>query len=281
MFQKTIKRQITFSGIGIHSGLNSEVALMPAPENTGIVFLRTDIPSPVPLPAVISQVSSNTRSTTIGTEPNQVKTIEHLLAAARAFEIDNLNVQINGPELPIFDGSAAQYVNLFEQAGIAEQTGKRKIIELEHPVWFSHKDSIMIALPHNQLEVVCCIDFPHPLVKAQFFSYSLEKISFGWEIARCRTFGFIEEVQALLDKQLALGGSLDNAIIVYPDHYSSPLHFPNELVRHKILDIIGDLYLLGAPLKAKIIAIKPSHSLNHALVKEIVNSKEAKKYAEY
>jgi len=275
MLQQTIKNPVSFSGIGIHSGQNAEIILKPAAEDSGINFYRTDLPDSPPIPGLISQVSCNARSTVLGEEPNQVKTVEHLMAAAWAGGIDNLKVEIQGPELPIFDGSAAQYVQFLRKAGITEQSKPRRILQLKAPVWFSHNDSLMIALPHDKLEILCTINFPHPLVKSQYFDYQLETDSFTHEIAGCRTFGFIEEVQALLDKKLALGGSLENAIVIFPDHYSSPLHFPNELVRHKILDIIGDVYLLGHPLMAKIIAIKPSHFVNHAFIKEIVKSKEA------
>lgn len=289
MLQKTIKNKVSLNGIGLHTGKIVELTFCPAPENHGIKFQRVDTPENVIIPADISRVVSTNRGTAISSGDIIVYTVEHALSALTGLGIDNVLIEIDGPEVPILDGSALPFVKAIESAGIEEQNDERDYFVITEPI--SYKDEVtgseMIALPAEDYEVTTLIDFGSPVLGQQFAK--LENLEqYKTEIASCRTFVFLHEVEVLLDQGLIKGGDLDNAIVIadrvmnqseldeLAQKLGKPsikvekegvlntinLHFKNEPARHKLLDVIGDLTLLGRPIKGKIVATKPGHSVN-------------------
>ncbi|MCL5773038.1 MAG: UDP-3-O-acyl-N-acetylglucosamine deacetylase [Firmicutes bacterium] len=273
MRQRTIAKNIEIQGKGLHTGKGSSLLLKPSPENSGVVFLRTDQPGSVPIPARIDWLDKAERCTAIGKFPNVVMTVEHLMAALYGIGISNVCVEIKGDEVPALDGSAAPFVKFLEDAGIIEQDEPEAELFVDKPVWCGRKDSLIFAVPARELRITYVAKFNHPLVGTQMLELAITPESFKKEIAPSRTFGFWEEVQGLWNRNLALGGDLENAILIMENSYSTPLRFEDEVVRHKMLDMVGDIALLGSPLRAHIIAVKGSHSLNMEFLK-ILQSKE-------
>jgi UDP-3-O-[3-hydroxymyristoyl] N-acetylglucosamine deacetylase len=257
MRQKTISRSLQFSGLGLHSGKEVALKLSPAPANTGIYFLKEKSK----IPATVDQVKDTKRGTTLG----EIAVTEHLLAAAYGLGIDNLQIEITGDELPVLDGSALPYVEALEQAGIIEQKEAKNPIILEKPV----KLDSLEALPYNGFKVDFMVDFAG--IGEQRYSLELSPETFKREIAPARTFGYIDEYELLKEQGLARGASLENALVLGKDGYINQPRFPDELVRHKILDLIGDLALLGRPLMAEVKAVKSGHKSNVELVRRIFN----------
>lgn len=289
MLQRTIKSKITLKGIGLHTGKTVEMSFLPASENHGIKFQRVDTPEKVVIPADISRVVSTNRGTAISSGEITVHTVEHALAALTGMGIDNVLIEIDGPEVPILDGSSKPFVQAIEAAGFVEQSEERDYFVITEPI--SYKDetsgSEMIALPSDNFEITTLIDFGSPILGQQFAK--LERIEdFQKDISGCRTFVFLHEVEKLLNQGLIKGGDLDNAIVIADRIVSQEelddlakklnkpsikvekegvlntikLHFKNEPARHKLLDVVGDLTLLGRPIKGKIVATKPGHSVN-------------------
>jgi UDP-3-O-[3-hydroxymyristoyl] N-acetylglucosamine deacetylase/3-hydroxyacyl-[acyl-carrier-protein] dehydratase len=289
MLQRTIKSKITLKGIGLHTGKTVEMSFLPASENHGIKFQRVDTPEKVVIPADISRVVSTNRGTAISSGEITVHTVEHALAALTGMGIDNVLIEIDGPEVPILDGSSKPFVQAIEEAGFVEQSEERDYFVITEPI--SYKDetsgSEMIALPSDNFEITTLIDFGSPILGQQFAK--LERIEdFQKDISGCRTFVFLHEVEKLLNQGLIKGGDLDNAIVIADRIVSQEelddlakklnkpsikvekegvlntikLHFKNEPARHKLLDVVGDLTLLGRPIKGKIVATKPGHSVN-------------------
>ena len=269
--QRSIKRTISYSGIGLHSGVHSTVVLQPAPPGSGIVFVRTDLPEMVKVPATLSNVNATSRGTSLISGSAEVGTVEHLMAALFGLGVGNVIVELDNIELPAADGSSLPFVQLLEEAGIEEQPQPRSEIHLSEPMWVSEDDCHIIALPDDRTRINFFIEFDHPLIRIQSKDYDIKKENFAREIAPARTFGFLKEVEVLRSRGLALGGSLDNSVVFDQDDLLNKegLRFLDEPVRHKILDLIGDLSLLGAIPKAHIIAIKSSHSLNFKLATQI------------
>lgn len=259
----TVSGSVTVGGVGLHTGAPASVTLHPAPPRSGIIF-RSGSTS---IPALAAQVTDTSRCTVLGANGASVSTVEHLLSACAGLGVRDLAIEVSGPELPIGDGSAALWVEALRSAGIEPATEISARV-LPEPVVLTGKDGQFIAAyPSDALRVTVAISFPHPLVGTQVARFEPSRgDNYADQIAPARTFGFIEEVEALLKAGLARGGSFDNAVVVYPDHYSTPLRFENELARHKLLDVLGDLALAGFPntLGADIIAVKPSHRLNAA-----------------
>lgn len=246
------------TGIGIHSGQVATVRLSEAPAGTGIVFHTKN----GPIAARIENVVETRRCTVLGSGAARVSTVEHLLSACAGLGIVDLRVEVDGPELPILEGSAATWAQLLSPQPLV-------LRPLLRPLLVTGSGGAFIACyPAETLSVTVAISFEHPLVGTQLARF-VSGDDYGREIAPARTFGFIEEVQKLLDAGLAKGGSLDNAVIVYPDHYQPELRFENELARHKLLDLIGDLSLAGLLPNADIIAVKPSHTLNTQLAAKL------------
>lgn len=269
-YQRTLLREHTFSGTGIHSGESVSICVKPAPVNTGIVFIRKDLPSLHYIPALADNVSSTLRGTTLSFEGVEVKTVEHILSCLYGLCVDNAFIEIYGGEVPIMDGSSHPFTNMINSSGYREQPeGQRAFIIPSEPLWVSDRDSHIVILPCSEFKITCIVDYNHPVLKTQMEEISVEPRTYINCISQSRTYGFIEEIQYLLDNNLALGGTLDNALVIKKDGYSSPLRYPNEPVRHKILDLIGDVSLLGSYLRSHIIAVKSSHKLNIELVKAI------------
>lgn len=261
-FRYSLKESVRFSGVGIHTGENATVNLLPADAGTGIVFRREG----TLIPALYENVVDTARCTVLGKGDIRISTVEHLLSACAGGGITDLLVDVNGPELPIGDGSAKIWSDLISQVDRSER-GIFAPIPLTEPLHVYGKGGAFVAMyPSEQFRATVSISFEHPLVATQVarFDGLNDPTKYATEVAPARTFGFIEEVEALLAAGLARGGSFDNAVIVYNDHYSSPLRFSNELACHKLLDLMGDLLLAtGETLPvADIIAVKPSHKLN-------------------
>jgi len=268
MYQITINKEIEFHGTGIHSGAGVKIIVKPAPINTGVVFFRRDIPGSSPIPALAENVVNSFRGTDLSVDGVSVKTVEHLLSTFRGLAMDNVFVDVYGPEIPIIDGSTWPFVKAVQKAGFMEQKDGEKIFfRPQESVWATHKDSHIILLPYKGLKITCVINYDHPQLQTQMEEIEIEPGIYTESICKARTYAFMEEVEYLLEKKLALGGSLDNALVIKKDGYSSPLRYPNEPVRHKILDLIGDMSLLGQNLEGHVLAIKSGHSLNLKFVK--------------
>lgn len=269
--QRTIKKKATLSGIGVHTGNTVEMVIKPAGVNTGIRFVRTDIEGRPEVRASIENVAGFMRGTTIAHNGAKVHTVEHVLAALAAFGITNAILELNSNEPPVDDGSSLTFVNLLKETGTDDQDGVVDVFEPAEPIYVRDNDIILVVLPYDGFKISYTVSFSHPNLKAQYLSIDITKDSFIEEIAPSRTFCFYREVEALMDQGLIKGGSLDNAVVIGDNAIFSKekLRFHNEFVRHKILDLIGDTYLLGMPLKAHIIAIKSGHATNLKLTKAL------------
>lgn len=270
-FQKTIRNPVSLRGPGVHSGRETRIRLLPAPPGHGVVFFRTDLPDCPAVPAAVERVSDTSRGTNLGKSDARVRTVEHLLSALYGLEIDNVRVEMDGPELPMGDGSALPYVRLIESAQTDEQTEPRSYVSLRRPVYFSEGDGVLVALPDKELKISATISFEHGQLDAQYLSLQVTPEVFSEEIAPARTFGFYRDAVGLMEKGLIKASSLDNTVVIGEEAIFSKngLRFRDEFVRHKILDLLGDLYLLGHPLLARVIAVKPGHSLNARFVKKL------------
>lgn len=244
----------------------------PAKEGSGIVFCRTDLQGCPVIPATIEYVLDTSRSTTIGIKNILIHTVEHVLAAVRAYSIDNLRIEINSIEPPIANGSSDTFIEMIEKAGIQEQAHTVPIVKLNSPVYLSEGDIHIVALPYDGYRISYTLNYPESSVlRSQFFSHMLTSENFKDEIGSCRTFSLYKEVSALMDRGLIKGGSLSNAVIIKDDVVFSKegLFFPDEMVRHKILDMIGDLSLVGIEFCAHILAIRSGHATNFAFAKKL------------
>lgn len=283
LFQKTIGGVISISGIGLHSGKKAAITLRPASENTGYLFVAKDAVIPIEIPATFDRVVETLLATTIGKESCKISTVEHLIAAFRGMDIDNVIVEVEGGEVPIMDGSAAPFVYMVKKAGIVEQQRLRKFIVVNKTISFEEGDKFIKISPLHEFKIDFTIDFPHPAIGRQSFQFSFSPENFEHEIARARTFGFYKEVEFLKSKGLALGGSLENAVVVGNEGIINQegLRMKDELVRHKILDLIGDIALLGYPVLGKIEAYKSGHDLNNKLCRELFENREDFKVVEF
>ncbi|CDR33044.1 UDP-3-O-acyl-N-acetylglucosamine deacetylase [Criblamydia sequanensis] len=273
--QQTILNEAAFSGIGIHTGRCVSLKFCPAPENTGVVFKRMDLPSEPVIPATVEYVVDTERSTTLGLHDVRIHTVEHVLAAVRALGIDNLIIELTNIEPPAANGGSDIFVDLLEQAKIVPQKAEAKIVSLKYPVFVSHGDIHLVALPYKGFKISYTLSYTKSqALHSQYGSFEINPEIFKREIAPCRTFALYEEVSHLMDLGLIKGGSLDNAVIIKEDVIFSKggLAFQDEMVRHKILDLVGDLSLVGFPFEAHIVAIRSGHSSNCALAKKILNS---------
>lgn len=274
--QKTLAKIIETNGIGLHTGVAVNLKLKPAPENTGYVFVRTDLDD-FEIPASVEYISHCSYATTLLRKGVLLSTCEHLLAALRGMEIDNCFIELDNIEIPILDGSSENWVELIEQVGIVEQSAPRRFLRVKKTVVFEQGDKRMSIAPADRFEIECAIDFPHPFIKRQSRKFELTDGAFGREIASARTFGFTQEIEMLRKANLALGGSLDNAIVLTPDGMlnETPLRFSDEFVRHKILDIVGDFALLGMPIRGKLKAFKSGHAVHASLMSKLLKTENA------
>ncbi|NLW56259.1 MAG: UDP-3-O-[3-hydroxymyristoyl] N-acetylglucosamine deacetylase [Firmicutes bacterium] len=263
-FQQTLKNKISITGQALHCGKDVSVHLIPQPVDTGVLFGRTDLPGKPVLKAVPTNVVDTLRSMTLGTNEWRIQTIEHLMAALHGLKVDNLLVEVDGPELPLGDGSALYFVEKILEAGLVTQDKPRKVRKITSPVAVIDErepHSYLIALPGKGLRLSYYFTSDHKVTGNQFAQYLISPENFQQEIAPARTIAFYRELEALRQQGLALGGNMDIAVVVGEDSYLNTLRFEDEIVRHKILDLLGDLYLLG-PIEGEIIGLRSGHKLD-------------------
>jgi UDP-3-O-[3-hydroxymyristoyl] N-acetylglucosamine deacetylase len=275
IWQKTLAQPLNFSGIGLHSGKEVEVTLYPAAANQGLRFVRADLPNRPQIRAHYSRVVDTTRATSLGENGVSLATVEHLLAALGGLGVDNALIEVHGPELPIMDGSAAPFARLISRVGLRHLDWPRAYLMVRETVELRQGEQWMRVRP-GVPRITYSIDFDHPLIRRQRYTVPLRSESFMSEIAPARTFGFLKEVQYLQARGLAQGGSLDNAVVLDDGGVLNPggLRFPEECVRHKILDAVGDLALLGMPLLGHLEVGKGSHELHHSFM-QLLMSRQA------
>jgi UDP-3-O-[3-hydroxymyristoyl] N-acetylglucosamine deacetylase len=280
--QRTPKKVIQATGVGLHSGEKVLLTLHPAPINTGIIFRRTDLSPVVEIPASYKHVSDTMLCTSLQHQGVKVATVEHLLSALAGLGIDNAYVDINAPEIPIMDGSAAPFVFLIQSAGIREQSAAKRFIRILKPLRIEENGKYVQFLPYNGYKITFTIDFDHPVfnVRPQTVDFDFSSTSYVKEVCRARTFGFLSDYEKLRESDLAKGGSLDNAVVV--DNYrvinEDGLRFDDEFVKHKVLDAIGDLYLLGSGLIGAFEGYKSGHELNNKLLRKLIAEQDAWEY---
>ena len=274
--QKTLSESVEINGIGLHTGVEVNLKLKPAPSNTGYIFVRTDLDN-FEIPASVEYISHCSYATTLLRKGVLLSTCEHLLAALRGAGVDNCFIELDNIEIPILDGSSENFIEFIEKAGTKKQDAPRRFLKIKEKVQFEQGDRKMWVEPSDKFEIDCLIDFPHPFINQQKYHFVFKNGSFGKEIASARTFGFTTEIEMLRKANLALGGSLDNAIVLTPEGMlnENPLRYRDEFVRHKILDIIGDFALLGMPLLGKIKAEKSGHSVHAALMSKLLKNEKA------
>jgi len=274
--QRTVARAIDIEGIGLHTGVASRLRILPDDTDRGIVFVRRDLDDAEVPAAVEHLVEGGGLSTTLARGPAVVVTVEHILSALRGLGVDNARIEVDGPEIPIMDGSARPFVEMLRAVGLRVQGKSRRYLTLTKPVSVKQGDKAILALPANDLHATYAIEFPHPAIGSQVVATSLDEEAYVAGIAPARTFCLLKDVEAMRRRGLALGGSLDNALVLSDDGVlNDSLRFSDEFVRHKVLDLIGDLALLGVPLRAHLIAFKAGHRLHAALVKRIVADRAA------
>jgi len=277
--QRTLNNTIRATGVGLHSGEKVYLTLKPAPPNTGIVFCRTDLDPVVEIPALAENVGETTLSTTLIKDGVRVDTVEHLLSAMAGLGIDNAYVELSAAEVPIMDGSAGPFVFLIQSAGLQDQPVAKKFIRIKRRVVVRDGDKWASFEPFDGFKVSFTIDFDHPVFKDRLQEACIDfsSTSFVKEVSRARTFGFMRDIEHLRSKNLALGGSMDNAIVV--DDYrvlnEDGLRYDDEFVKHKVLDAIGDLYLLGNSLIGEFKGYKSGHGLNNILLRELIAQEDA------
>lgn len=277
--QRTLKNAIRATGVGLHTGEKITLTLRPAAVNSGIVFRRVDLPKPVDIKACASNVIDTKLSTTLGQDGVKVSTVEHLLSAMAGLGIDNAYVDVSAAEVPIMDGSAGPFVFLLQSAGLEDQNAAKRFIRIKQRVSVEEGDKRASFEPFDGFKVSFAIDFDHPAIeeKSKFASVDFSSTSFVREISRARTFGFLKDVELLRQSDLALGGTLDNAVVV--DDYrvlnADGLRYDDEFVKHKILDAIGDLYLLGHSLIGAFSGYKSGHELNNRLLRKLIATRSA------
>ena len=277
--QRTLRNSIKATGVGLHTGEKVLLTLSPAPVDTGIVFRRTDLNPVAEIPARADLVGETTLSTCLIHNDARVSTIEHLLSAMAGLGVDNAYVDVTAPEIPIMDGSAAPFVFLLQSAGLVEQHAPKKFIRVKREVTVTDGDKSATFLPLEGFKISFGIDFDHPVFKHRAATTEIDfsTTSFVREISRARTFGFVEEIEYLRSKGLARGGSMDNAIVIddYQVLNNDGLRYEDEFVKHKVLDAIGDLYLLGYSLIGEYQAFKSGHALNNQALRTLISQKDA------
>ncbi|WP_408955159.1 UDP-3-O-acyl-N-acetylglucosamine deacetylase [Natroniella sp. ANB-PHB2] len=266
--QQTIKKKFSYTGVGLHTGEDVTITCKPLAVNQGIKFKRVDLPEQPELEVTVENVYSTIRCTTLGTDKWQINTVEHFLAAISAFQIDNLLIEIDANEPPVTDGSAKVFCQFLQEAGVEEQEEEVTIYQIDQPLYVRKGGQYLTILPSDQFKISYTFVSNHQGLTDQFAEYVISKEVFNEEISSARTFGFAHEVEKLQKAGLALGGSLDNAILIADDGPINKLRFSNEIVRHKILDIVGDMKLIPE-FRGHIIAVRSGHELNFELAKRI------------
>ncbi len=273
--QRTLRRSISCAGIGLHSGNKVTLSLKPAPADYGMRFVRTDLGG-LEIPATVTHLGGIQYATGLTRDAGSVETIEHLLGALSTLGIDNVRIELDYPEVPIMDGSAAPFVYLVHEAGVKRLAAPRRYLKVTRPITLSQGDKHIALYPSDHLKVTYSISFDHPLLRHQSRTIRVTEETFVEEIAPARTFGFLKEVEMLRQRGLALGGSLDNAIVLGETGVlNNTLRFDDEFVRHKILDVLGDLTLVGYPLLGHLVAHRGGHALHTAFAAKILEEKDA------
>jgi UDP-3-O-[3-hydroxymyristoyl] N-acetylglucosamine deacetylase len=275
--QRTIRERVRIEGIGLHTGKPAALTFCPAPTGSGIHFVRRDLVDAPSLKVHADNVVSTNNATTLGNPAFSVSTVEHCLSAMSALRIDNLIIELDGPEIPIIDGSAKPYLDGLLKVGLVEQDEVRKYAYVQQPIYYGDDSKHAFVTPYDGLRITCVIEFPHPLVGKQQMDIDINVHSFQTQIAGARTFGFLKDVEYLHSKGLALGGSLANAIVLDTEKIMNPegLRFPDEFVRHKVLDALGDLTTLGVPLLGHLTLYKAGHDVMNKLINKILNTPES------
>lgn len=273
--QRTLRRSISCAGIGLHSGNKVTLSLKPAPADFGIRFRRTDLGG-LEIPANVQNLAGIQYATGLARDAGSVETVEHLLAALVSLGIDNVIIELNTPEVPIMDGSAAPFIYLINEAGVKRLTAPKKFLKILEPISLSRGDKRIAIYPSDHFKVTYSIAFDHPMLRHQSRTIRINEESFVEEIAPARTFGFLKEVEMLRQQGLALGGSLENAIVIGDTGVlNNGLRFDDEFVRHKILDVIGDLALTGYPIIGHVVAHRGGHALHTAFAAKVLESTDS------
>ena len=268
--QKTIAREGSFSGVGLHTGNLTTITFRPAPPDSGVTFYRVDLPNRPGIKADIDHVVDVSRGTTIGLNGVKVHTVEHVLAAIAGLAIDNLAIEVDGNETPAGDGSALPFMNTLKKAGMVEQDAERRFVRITQPVYYKDGDATLSVLPSDDLRVTMTIAYDHVAVGTQYASYTITPEVFEQEIAPARTFCFLRDVKMLQEQGLVKGGSLEVAVVIGDEAIlNDDLRFPDEPVRHKILDLLGDMYLLGRPIKGHVVGVKSGHAKHAGFTRQI------------
>ncbi len=275
--QKTVNTPVYCSGIGVHSGRKVNMVIRPAPVNHGIKFVRKDLPDNPSISAHFNMVVDTSLATVIGSNGVIVSTVEHLMACLAGHSIDNALIELDSYEVPIMDGSAYPFTSLIKNAGIREQENPKYFFIIKEPIELKENGKSVVAFPSSTFKITYTIEFDHPLVKKQSYSADISDSIFENEISKARTFGFLHEIEYLKRYGFARGGSLDNAIVIDRHNIINKdgLRYPDEFVRHKILDSIGDFSLLGLPILAHLVIHKSGHCFNHAFLEKIITQKES------
>lgn len=268
--QCTTSHEATFSGIGLHTGNLTTLTFKPAPPDSGITFYRIDLPDKPAIHAEIDNVIDVSRGTTLGRNGIEVHTVEHVLAAVVGLGIDNLDIELDANETPVGDGSAMPFMSALKKVEIVEQDCERKYIKVEEPVYYRQGDVTLSVLPADELRVTMTIAYDHVAIGTQYASFTITPESFEKEIASARTFCFLRDVKMLQDQGLIRGGTLENAVVIGDESIlNDDLRYPDEFVRHKVLDLLGDLFLLGRPIKGHVIGVKSGHAMHVKFSKQI------------
>ncbi len=268
--QRTTVSEVAYSGVGLHTGNLTTITFRPAPPDSGITFYRVDLPGKPAIKADVDHVIDVSRGTTIGIGPVEVHTVEHVLATVVGLGIDNLDIEVDANETPVGDGSALPFMSVLKKAGIVEQDSERKYIKVEEPVYYRQDDVTLSVLPADELRVTMTIAYDHVAIGTQYASFTITPESFEREIASARTFCFLREVKMLQEQGLIQGGGLENAVVIGDEAIlNEDLRYPDEFVRHKVLDLLGDLFLLGRPVKGHVIGVKSGHATHVKFSKQI------------
>ena len=274
--QRTLKKEISCFSVGLHTGRKVNMKIKPAPVDTGIVFVRTDLPDSQPIHANYNNVCDTTLATTLGANGVTVSTVEHLLSAFSGMGVDNAIIELDSFEVPVMDGSALPFVNMLKEVGTHVQKKNKKMLIIKKPVSVNDGDASAMFVPADEFKITYEIDFKHPVIGKQSYHMTFSDEKYEKEICAAQTFGFLKDLEFLQAKGLALGGSLKNAIVLDDNKIINKegLRIENVFVKHKILDAIGDLFLLGMPIIGHFIAYKSGHRLNNLLLKELMNKKD-------
>jgi len=275
--QRTIKKPVSFSGVGVHSGRTVKLTIKPAPANHGIKFVRVDLPDNPEIPAIFNMVVDTSLATVIGREGVIVSTIEHLMASFAGLSIENAVVELDSYEMPIMDGSAAHYTDLITRTGIVSHPDPRQFFVIKEPIELSESGKSVGVYPESRSRITCSIEYEHHLIGSQSYSIDLSEDRFVNEICRARTFGFLHDIEMLKLYGLGRGASLESGVAIDKDKILNEegLRYPDEFVRHKILDCIGDFSLLGLPILGHIVAHKSGHAFHHAFLQQFFSEKKS------